>query len=736
MHIESGDNRQYFQQQAGKDFAGDVANLINEGLNTGVSITQRANESTLANNQIQLANEFYKKNNEINTKYQANPDNPEREKELKSAFEELANGYEINPVCQGQWNTVKNNVYNNFKTRNTQWAEQQKNTNAQVNLTNAYKTSLYQFATLGKEGASVNDVRLLYANNETAMRSGAINQLGEIVVGEALKNYRHDVMSSYIDGIIESNPAQALKLLEDKSVQNDLQNADTIEKLQQTARIKMLKQVQIKAVDRTAQYINKNHDIFSKALDGTITTAEAQEFLSDKNVDRNMRDILSNMLGYSSKADLWVDQETGEIYSAKEDKAKSEADEFGSDAQVYSTLVLGDKQWSFATSKGKLRQPTTQEKEEITTELYLEGSRLLNSVEGKTPQQQIRKIAEFQSKLAQASYFGIDRSDYNKLMNDFVLPATSDIQANAQKYNANISSWNPKSGKYGWEQIDKYFSKMEKDLGDKPTKTDKELIAKEKALASVYYWSALNNYASQRGIAMNDIYGLSREARSEIYNKAAQEAIQKAKINTQYPQLWFRSANPQYVGQIRNLLPNNNANNVITNIAVASMSNPNMSDKDFDILVNREVQKEYAKMRTSNKSIVFDGNTKYDEYINNYATMYRIDPLLIKAVIKQESGFNPNAKSKVGAGGLMQLMPATARSLGVTNICDPRQNIAGGTKYLANLLNQFDGNVPLALAAYNAGPNAVKKYGNKVPPYKETQNYVKNIMATYNSIKG
>lgn len=734
MHIKRGDNRQYFQQQAGKNFAGDVANLINEGLNTAVLITQKANESTLANNQIQLANDFYKKNNEINTKYQANPDNPEREKELKSAFEELANSYEINPVCQGQWNTLKNNVYNNFKMRNTQWAEQQKDTNAKINLSNAYKTSLYQFATLGRDGASVDDVRLLYANNETAMRNGTINQLGEIVVGEALKDYRHNVMSSYIDGIIERNPAQALKLLEDKSVQNDLQNADTIKKLQQAARAKMIKQVQIEAVDRTARYINKNHDIFSKALDGTITTAEAQEFLSDKNVDRNMRDILSNMLGYSSKDDLWVDRETGEIHSEKENKAKNEAVELVND--TYSTLVLGDKYWSFATSNGKLRQPTTHEKEDITTELYLEGSRLLNGIEGKTPQQQIRKIAEFQSKLAQANYFGIDRSDYNKLMNDFVLPATSDIQANAQKYNANISSWNPGSGKYGWEQIDKYFNKMKKDLGGKSTKTDKELIAKEKALASVYYWSALNNYASQQGISMNDICGLSREAQGEIYNKAAQEAIKKAKINTQTPQLWFRSANPQYVGQIRNLLPNDNADNVITSIAVASMSNSNMSDKDFDILVNREVQKEYARMRTSNKSIVFNGNTKYDDYINNYATMYKIDPLLIKAVIKHESGFNPNAESKVGAGGLMQLMPATARGLGVKNIKDPKQNIAGGTKYLANLLKQFDGNVPLALAAYNAGPNAVKKYGNEIPPYKETQNYVKSIMATYNSIKG
>jgi soluble lytic murein transglycosylase-like protein len=84
----------------------------------------------------------------------------------------------------------------------------------------------------------------------------------------------------------------------------------------------------------------------------------------------------------------------------------------------------------------------------------------------------------------------------------------------------------------------------------------------------------------------------------------------------------------------------------------------------------------------------------------------------------------------------MQLMPATAREMGIKNVLDPQQNIAGGVKYFAKQLDKFDGNIPLALAAYNAGAGNVQKYGNKVPPFKETQNYVKNIMATYNSIKG
>ena len=103
-----------------------------------------------------------------------------------------------------------------------------------------------------------------------------------------------------------------------------------------------------------------------------------------------------------------------------------------------------------------------------------------------------------------------------------------------------------------------------------------------------------------------------------------------------------------------------------------------------------------------------------------------VDPALVRALIHAESAFNSQAVSRVGAQGLMQLMPATAKELGVTNALDAKQNIAGGTQYIAQLLQQFKGNIKLATAAYNAGPAAVKKY-NGVPPYEETQVYVKRV---------
>lgn len=150
-------------------------------------------------------------------------------------------------------------------------------------------------------------------------------------------------------------------------------------------------------------------------------------------------------------------------------------------------------------------------------------------------------------------------------------------------------------------------------------------------------------------------------------------------------------------------------------------------DEDFQKILDSTIK------NSKNPSSV--SRSEINDLIDKYAEKNGLDADFVKAVIKQESGFNPEATSHCGAMGLMQLMPSTAKGLGVTNAYDAEQNIEGGTKYLKGLMDRFDNNKSLALAAYNAGPNAVKKYGG-IPPYMETQNYVKSVLGNYERMKG
>ncbi len=122
---------------------------------------------------------------------------------------------------------------------------------------------------------------------------------------------------------------------------------------------------------------------------------------------------------------------------------------------------------------------------------------------------------------------------------------------------------------------------------------------------------------------------------------------------------------------------------------------------------------------------------KYDKIIAKAASKFNLDVALIKAVIKAESNFNHQAVSRAGAKGLMQLMPQTASALNVDDVFHPGDNIEGGARYLRYLLNLYNGNLTLALAAYNAGEGAVAKYNYGVPPYRETRNYIRRVLAFY-----
>lgn len=152
-----------------------------------------------------------------------------------------------------------------------------------------------------------------------------------------------------------------------------------------------------------------------------------------------------------------------------------------------------------------------------------------------------------------------------------------------------------------------------------------------------------------------------------------------------------------------------------------------LSDRRLDATATTYAVPDAPSIRSTKPIAARESLDRYDTLVQEHAVRQGLRPDLVRAVIQVESGFNPWARSPKGAMGLMQLMPATARELGVRNPYDPGENIRGGTRYLRQLLDKYEGNEELALAAYNAGSGAVDRYGGRVPPYQETKDYVRKV---------
>jgi len=186
---------------------------------------------------------------------------------------------------------------------------------------------------------------------------------------------------------------------------------------------------------------------------------------------------------------------------------------------------------------------------------------------------------------------------------------------------------------------------------------------------------------------------------------------------------------PALAGLLPAFVPAAAAQSVSPNFSYTRTANgtPVISDEGF-------AKAAPVQARIARVSTVSQRGDRFESLITQHAEAAGLSPVLVRAVIETESAFNPRAVSRVGAMGLMQLMPGTARDLGVNDPFDPNENIRGGTTYLRSLLDRFKGNIQLALAAYNAGPGAVERYDG-IPPYRETRNYVAKLSNKIKDVK-
>ena len=530
-HIQRGDTRQYIQQEALKDFSGAYANLINQGVQQGVSITQKANESAMANNQIELSTRFLAKNNEINTKYQADPTNPQREIELQEAFNSVANEFKINPVCEGQWNQIKNNVYGRYKVYNAQWQEKQQQSNISTNLKNGYQSLTNQISMLGLNGASVDEMRLIYANGIEGLRNGAVAGLGEMVVDDFLKDSNHDIMTTYLSALALNNPLEAQRLLADEGVRNDIGRAETLEKLDVYIANSLKNQSKRNAVEQLGNTLRSmNSDDAEAILNGEADLNRVMKFIeSNKNLPEGSKDLVLDIYGIGSKSEYVYDRDKKKIVKKEEAGSKSSSGVKLTDLQkkyyaeeleqdLHNLISFSEENIDKVKVKDIKKENKQQEASNFTV-AYL------------------NRVAEMQGQIdAYCNAGAISKEDRKRLTNSYIAPVVDYLESNLSQ----LDEGNWKREKLGYGRIAKQFS-----TEGLKNKDEIREINRQKLFAQNYYLDELNQASKKLGLKnFYEIESLKPHQQREIYELASERALVRAKRWTDKPEIFFAKEYP------------------------------------------------------------------------------------------------------------------------------------------------------------------------------------------------
>lgn len=532
---QRGDDRQYLTRGvAEQDFSGQYANMVNQAMGATQSITQKANESDLASKQIDLATEWYKKNNEINLKYQADPTNPQRETDLQEAFNALSENYKVNPFVEKQWGDIKRQVFDRSKMYNAQWAEKQQQSNAQTNLQNGYEKLINQVSMLGMNGAGLDDIRMTYANGVDALRTGASSVLGEVVAGNFLNDSTHDFMTTYISALAVNNPLQAQELLKDKSVRDDIGNAETIEKLENYVSTSLMNQNKRTAVNELGNTLRsmKSEDA-KEILNGKADLNKVMKFIeNNKKLPEGSKDMILDIYGIGSKTEYIYDRDKKKIVKKEEGGSRSR-----NGISVLKMTPL-EKKLCAETLEQDLHKL-------LSFEDY--GVNDVKTVKKNGSQQQasdgligyMQNVARMQERIDTAYANGaIDKSTRQRMMSSYISPVADYLESNLEQLDERSMKY--VGQKLGYDKIRKAFNTdglKGNDLRDMQT---------QKLFAQNYYLDELHK-ASQK-LRLNNVYdieSLPSSQQAEIYKTASDNALKRAKRWTDRPEIFFAQEYPE-----------------------------------------------------------------------------------------------------------------------------------------------------------------------------------------------